>query len=102
MKALHLSYPERWGRRRVKLETLASDAPAAIEELLAAHAGEPGLLERLRVCHAELQVKLAMDGRPKTHVIRLWPDRSNLGETPLGVRLRACLSRWGLRHAREP
>jgi hypothetical protein len=102
VKTLHLSYPERWGRRRVKLETRTGDAPSAIEELVAAHAGEPGLLDRLRVCHAELQVNLSTNGRRKTHVVRLWPDRSNLGETPLGVRLRVCLVRWGIHHAREP
>lgn len=102
VKTLHFSYPERWGRRRVKLETLAADATSAIEELVATHAGEPELLDRLRVCHAELQVRLDAGGRRRTHVIRLWPDRSNLGETPLGVRLRACLVRWGIHHAREP
>lgn len=102
LKTLHLRYPERWGRRRVKLETLSSDAPSAIEELVAAHAGEPGLLDRLQVCHAELEVRLAAGGGRKAHVIRLWPDRSNLGETPLGLRLRACLVRWGIHHAPKP
>ena len=39
----------------------------------------------------------------KAHVIRLWPNRSSLGGSPLHERLRACLRAWGIdsAHARQ-
>ena len=43
-------------------------------------------------------VKLKVEGRSKSYLIRLWPNRSNLGQTPLGERFRACLRRWGISH----
>ncbi len=97
LKALHLRYPERSGRRQLKLETLATDKTAAIEELLRTHAPTP-VLSQLTVSHAELQVTLSVEGRAKHFPIRLWPNRSNLGQSPLGDRFRACLRRWGLLH----
>ena len=99
VKALHLRYPPRAGRRQLKLETLSPDEPAAIDHLLHSHVGD-GDLARLRVSHAELQVKLRTDGQSKSYAIRLWANRSNLGQTPLGDRFRTCLRRWGLCHAR--
>ena len=96
VKSLHLCYPARLGRRQVKLETLSTDAPTAIEELLRAHAGTAVPLDELRVSHAELQVRLRYRGRSKVALIRLWPDRSSLNDTPLGRRLSACLRQWGL------
>jgi hypothetical protein len=101
VKALHLRYPERLGRRQVKLETVLSDKTSAIEELLHAHVRDV-IRGQLRVCHADLQVRLRVEGGTKNYVIRLWPNRSNLNHTPLGNRFRACLKRWGLCHDREP
>ena len=98
LKSLHLRYPDRQARRFLKLETLAGDEPDAIAQMLRCHAGD-GLLD-LRVCHAEIQVSLLTDGRARSHTIELWPDRCTLPETELGERLRACLKRWGLCHAR--
>jgi hypothetical protein len=95
LRMLHLRYPERLGRRCIKLETLASDAPTAIDELLSRHV--PGDVARdLTVTFAELQVGLYFRGRRKNYLIRLWPDRCSLNQTALGERLRACLQRWGL------
>ncbi len=101
VKALHLRYPDRHGPRVLKLETPSGDGPRAIQEMLAAHV-RPEDLPHLRVCFAEIQVMLLIDGRPRSHPVRLWPGRSSLGQSPLGERLRACLSRWGLLHARLP
>ena len=96
VKTLHLRYPARFGRRGLRLETLLSDAPGAIEELLHAHVGEKA--SDLAVCHAEIQVRLRTGDRARSHLIRLWPDRSNLSDTPLGARLLRCLARWGIRY----
>lgn len=98
VKALHLRSPERHGRRLIKLETLASDTPSAIDHLLLSVGGRAGLVH-LQVCHAELQVRLRLGGRSKNFSIRLWPNRCNLSLTALGNRFRACLKRWGLLHA---
>jgi hypothetical protein len=95
VRALHLRYPARAGRRQLKLETLASDGPFAIEEMIRAHVPD-AVLKDLRVTHAELQVRLRVEGGSRNYVIRLWPDFSNLGHTPLGDRFRSCLERWGL------
>lgn len=102
IKSLCLRYPERAGRRQVKLETLASDTPSAVRELLRVHGGDDAVFEQLRVCHAELQVILRVNGRAQSHVIRLWANRSNLSRTATGERLRACLRRWGLSHVPQP
>jgi hypothetical protein len=99
IKALHLRYPERSGRRVVKLETQAGDGPTAVPDLLHAHLNVNGVLEQLDVCYAELQVRLRVEGGRKSYVIRLSPDRCNLDRTKLGERLRACLRRWGLCYA---
>jgi hypothetical protein len=96
VKALHLAYPGRLGRRRLKLETLTGDAPDAIYDLLEQHGGNDTTLEQLQVVYAELQVPLRIDGRNRRHLLRLWRDRCNLGQTPLDQRLRASLKRWGL------
>jgi len=101
LKSLHLRYPQRKGQRLLKLETLSSDQPDAIEQLLSAHL-PGGALQDLRVCHAEIQVRLRVQGRSKNYLIRLWPHRCNLSQTPLGDRFRSCLRRWGLTHARKP
>ena len=95
VRAIHLRYPARAGRRQLKFETLSSDGPFAIEEMLRAHVPDEAL-KGLRVTHAELQVRLRIEGGSRNYVIRLWPDRSNIGQTPLGDRFRNCLGRWGL------
>lgn len=102
VKALHLAYPERDGRRRVKLETLAGDGQFAILDLLNQHGGAAGVLDRLDVLYAELQVRLRSVGRSKRFLIRLWPDRCSLNQTPLGQRLYVCLKRWGIPYASPP
>jgi hypothetical protein len=99
VKSLHLAYPERVGRRRVKLETLAGDQPQAIAELLRDHASGNRTLDELGVVYAEVEVCLRVAGRRKPYVIRLWPDRTSLSRTPLGRRFHACLRGWGLTHA---
>jgi hypothetical protein len=96
VKTLYLRYPQRYGRRRVKLETPAGDAPDAMEQMLRRHARDPEA--GLSVSYAELQVRLRREGRVKTYTIRLWEDRCNLNHTPLGLRFRTCLRRWGLSH----
>jgi hypothetical protein len=99
VKSLCLRYPARDGRRQVRLDTVSTDAPAAIEQMLRTHV-PAGDLDSLRVSFAELQVRLRLERGTKNYAIRLWPDRSNLGETELGDRFRACLRRWGISHAR--
>ena len=99
VKTLHLRYPVHSGRRQLKLETLSSDATDAIDRLLHAHVAADSLAP-LRVCHAELQVRLRVTGGRKNYLIRLWPNRCNLSQTALGDRFRACLRHWGLSHAR--
>jgi hypothetical protein len=99
VKALHFRYPEREGRRQVKLDTLATDEPLAIGQLIRRHLSAQGLLDQVQVCYAELQVLLQVaHDQTKSYFIRLWPNRCNLNHTPLGERLRACLKRWGLLH----
>lgn len=98
VKALHLAYPERFGRRRIKLETNSGDTASAMSDLLCLHGGN-GLLRELDVLYAELEVRLRIEGQIKRYTIRLWPDRVNLNRTQLGRRFRSCLKRWGLTHA---
>jgi hypothetical protein len=99
VRALHLAYPGRAGRRQVKLETLSGDGPFAIVEMLREHGGCDGRLDELHVIYAELLVQLRTYGRSRRHLIRLWPDRCNLDRTPTGERLDACLRRWGIAYA---
>lgn len=94
VKSLHLRYPARLGARTVKLETAAGSSPATVEHLLRAHAGPA--LDDLRVCYAELEVRLRVEGRGKNYAVRLWPNRCGLGRTALADRFRACLRDWGL------
>jgi hypothetical protein len=96
VKSLHLVSPEREGRRRVKLETLAGDSPFAISDLLREHGGSDAALEHLTVCYAELEVQFKTAAGSRTVLVRLWPDRCSLNQTALGERLRACLRRWGV------
>ena len=96
VKALHLRYPARSGGRHLKLETLAGDEPGAVAKMLAEHIGTAA--DDLTVCHAELQVRLRIEGRIRNYPVRLWPDRCDLNSTPLGERLRRCLRLWGLAH----
>ena len=95
VRALHLRYPARRGRRRVVLSTLPGDHPGAVEEMLGTHVAD---LAGLRVSHAELQVRVRAGGRVRDYPIRLWPDRYSLARTPLGERLFQCLRRWELCH----
>jgi hypothetical protein len=101
IKAIHLNYPERHGRRRLKLETRTGDETAAIPKLLQAHVGSGGLVAELHVSYAELQIGLRLGNQFKRYVIRLWPNRCNLSQTALGERFRTCLKRWGLLHVRQ-
>jgi hypothetical protein len=94
VKALRLSYPARCGRRKVMLETLLSDGPAAIDDLLRLHVGD--VLDGLVVDYAELHARLLIDGRCKDYLIRLWPDRCDLGRGAVGDRFLALLRRWDL------
>ena len=102
VKALELAYPASEGRRRIRLETNAADEPEAIQELLKHHFGQGSLLSCVCVSYAELQVKLALRGRTKNHVIRLWPNRSNLNQSKTAETLRRCLHSWHLTDARKP
>jgi len=100
VKTLHLHYPERHGRRQVKLETVAGDEQFALLHLIQAHLNGAGVFDQLVVGHAELHIKLRIEVRSKSYLIRLWPNRCNLTESPLAERFRACLKRWGLYHVR--
>ncbi len=99
VKALHLRYPERAGRHRIRLETSAAGGADAIDCLIRAHLADERVLRQLTVCHAELQVTLRVRGRSKPYLVRLWPDRCNLNQSPLAERLRGCLRLWGLTDA---
>ena len=72
VKTLHLRYHDRDGQRRITLDTLSSDAPDAIDQLLRTHVPD-AILHRLRVSYAEIQVPLLIAGRGKHYLIRLWP-----------------------------
>jgi hypothetical protein len=98
VRALHLRYPDRSGKRMLKLHTLANDHATAIHDLLKSHVDRADLAH-LRVTHAELQVRLRLDARRKNYAIQLWPNRCTLPQSPLGDRFRACLRRWGLCYA---
>jgi hypothetical protein len=93
--AVQLRYPARAGRRGVRFETLTSDAASAVDDLLASHMTEDSA-PWARVAHAVLQVRLRVRGRGKDYLVRLWPDRCDIGPGPVGDRLLACLRRWGL------
>jgi hypothetical protein len=95
VKALRLCSSGHAGRRQLQLETLASDEPSAMDDLLRLHASEVMLTE-FHVTYAELQVRLQVTGRGKNHLIRLWPDRCDVGRGPVGDLVLACLRRWGL------
>jgi hypothetical protein len=95
VKSLCLRYPEHAGRRKVLLDTLAGDAPEAIDELLSEHL-RGSAAEELRVSYAEIQVRLRTEAGRRHSLIRLWPDRCDLDRTPLGERMLSCLKRWGL------
>jgi hypothetical protein len=99
VKSLALLYPERLGRRKVMLDTLSNDAPTAMDELLAEHLRDEALAEELRVCYAELQVRLRTEGGVRNYLIFLWPDRCSLDQSALGKHLHSCLRRWGIAHA---
>jgi hypothetical protein len=102
VKSLELAYPAIEGRRRLRLDTNVADSPSAIRQLLARHVDDESA-SRLRVVSAELQVTLRVRGRPKNHVIRLWPNRCSLSQTQTAEFLRQCLTTWGLiAHARKP
>ncbi len=96
VKSLDFAYPERYGRRRVTLETLIGDDKFAILDMIQTHLSAAELLRDVRVSHAELQVKLRVDGGVKSYVIHLWPNRSSLNHNALHERFRACLKQWGL------
>lgn len=98
VKRLHLRYPARHASRVLTLQTHVGDNTDAIPELLQEHGGGPVIFNALRVSHAELEVTLCGAGGTTRHLIQLWPDSSSLAPTPLGMRLRGCLQRWGLAH----
>jgi len=99
VRSLHCAYPGREGRWRVKLETLAGDRPFAILDLLREHGGSEAVLEQLVVVYVELELAIQAGGASQVVLVRLWPDRCSLDQTPLGERLRACLRRWGISDA---
>ena len=93
VKALHLRYPparacgsSSWRRSPVTSRRHRPPAP------LAHRARRP---RPAPVAHAELQVRLRTEGQSKSYAIRLWPNRCNISQTPLGDRFRSCLKRWG-------
>ena len=83
----------------MRLERLSGDDPLTIPKMLREHGGGERTLSELSVLYAELEVMLWTDGRRRSHVIRLWPDRSSLNHTALGERLQECLRRWGIAYA---
>jgi hypothetical protein len=93
--AVRLQSTARAGRRGLNLETSTSDGAGAVDELLAVHATGDAA-DGTRVAHAVLQVRLRVRGRGKNYLVRLWPDRCDVGPGPVGDRLLACLRRWGL------
>lgn len=95
VRSLELRYPERAGRRSIRLQAAGSDAPCAMEHLLAEHAGTA---RGLRVAFAELHIRLSGGGVRKDYPVRLWPDRCDVGRGPVGDRFLACLRHWGLCH----
>jgi hypothetical protein len=97
VRAVQLAYPQRLGRRQVRLEVLGGDEPFAILDLLRIHGGGDALLRDLEVRYVELQVQVLAE-QPKECRVRLWPDRCSLNQTGLGERLRACLRQWGIAH----
>lgn len=99
VKALGLRYPEQAQYRKLMLETLVRDRADAMDALLAEHLRDEALAEQLTVCYAELQVRLRTEGGVRNYLIFLWPDRCSLDRSPLGLRLHACLRRWGIAHA---
>lgn len=98
VKSVQLRYPARLCGRRVTFDTLAADSPDAVPAMLRAHDTAEMPLEELRVCHAELQVRLPTDGAGQDHLVRLWPDRCAFPDGLLAYRLGACFLRWGLTH----
>jgi hypothetical protein len=102
VKALDLEYSAARGLRKVKFDTLATDAPDAMNALLAAHVPGPALLASLRVIRAELQVRMREKGATRNVYVELHRNRCSLDQSPLGDRLRRCLGRWGLCHAPRP
>lgn len=94
VKTLCLRYPGRSGRRELRLQTLTSDGPSAIDEMVRSHAGRD--IDELQVSHAVLQVNLRLEGCLKSHLVRLWPDRCDAGHGPFRTRVLAALRHWGL------
>lgn len=95
LKTLHLRYPDREGRRMVTLDTLESDSPEAVEEMVARHVPAE-LLPELSVHQAVFLARLKTDGGERLHQFRLYPNYCDLGRGRLGERLLACVRRWGL------
>ncbi len=100
IRSLQFRYPERAGRRQIRLQTVAADHRTAVSDLLRAHLPDGRVLAEMHVSRAELEVRLRTNGRSRAYVIRLWANRCNLNPTAVGERLRACLKRWGLLHVR--
>ena len=98
VKSVQLRYPSRLCGRRVTFDTLATDGPDAVHALLRAHDTADMPLDELRVCYAELQVRLPTDGEGNDHLVRLWPDRCGFPDSLLAYRLGACFRGWGLTH----
>ena len=95
VRTLHLRHPARAAGRSLILQSQTSDAPSAVDEMLARYVGPAELVE-LQVSHAELHVRLRVAGRPKDHLVRLWPDRCDVGTGASGDRILRSLRRWGL------
>lgn len=102
VRALELAYRGAAGRRRVRLETTAGDGAFAIFDLLRDHGGPAERRGQLQVVQADLQVRLDTRGRSRSQMVRLWPNRSSLNQTPTSELLRKCLRSWQLLDAPQP
>jgi hypothetical protein len=98
VRVLHLATPPEQGGRVVKIESRTNDRPEAIQELLDTHLPAPSRSYWL-TSYAEVQCSFLTRLGQRTIRLRLWPNRSTLLQTALGVRLRKCLIRWGLLYA---
>lgn len=98
VRHLHLRFRALGVGRIVKLETGAEDHPNAIWDLLKTVIDDNKRYS-FRIIFAEFQVKVLTHLGCRTLAIKLWPNRSNLPEPPLGDTIHNVLFQIGLCHA---